>query len=424
MSFKETEAGRIPSDWSIKTLEECTKLIIDYRGKTPKKLGSDWSEDGIKAISAKNIKDGSLVREETIRYVDNELYEKWMKEEVKFDDIIMTSEAPLGECMIWESDEKVVLSQRLYGIRANRDIVCPKYLYNYMNTNIYRHELDSRASGTTVLGIRQSELLKTNIVVPSIEEQVIIGKYMDDINKKIEVNNKTNKRLEEMAGSIFKYWFVDFEFPNEEGKPYKSSGGEMVESELGMIPKGWEVVEMSEVFSFKKGKKPKEILENKENEDYSMYLTIDVLNQNSKLFAKREKIVECDNDDTLMVMDGASSGSIYTGMSGIVGSTLAKLEVKNHGFKTFVFQVLKYREKDIKSHLTGSAIPHADKGYIHSQKVVMPMNIETLKKLTNLLKLNMNKIRTNNLENENLSNLRDTLLPKLMSGEIRVPINK
>ena len=79
------------------SLNDIVLSVIDYRGKTPKKLGSNWSEKGIPALSAKNIKTGSIIRKDTIKYVDKDLYKKWMKEEIKRNDILITSEAPFGE---------------------------------------------------------------------------------------------------------------------------------------------------------------------------------------------------------------------------------------------------------------------------------------------------------------------------------------
>ena len=100
-------------------LKSIIKEIIDYRGKTPKKLGSDWSNCGYRALSAKNIKTGKIVQEETIRYVDDELYKKWMKQEVERGTILITSEAPFGEVLYWDSDEKIVLSQRIFGLKID-----------------------------------------------------------------------------------------------------------------------------------------------------------------------------------------------------------------------------------------------------------------------------------------------------------------
>ena len=111
-------------------LKEVIKEIIDYRGKTPKKLNDDWSESGIRALSAKNIKTGKIVQENTIRYVTEDLYKKWMKQEVERGTILITSEAPFGEIYYWDSDEKIVLSQRLFAIKI-KDTINSKYIYYY-----------------------------------------------------------------------------------------------------------------------------------------------------------------------------------------------------------------------------------------------------------------------------------------------------
>ena len=113
------------------TLSNCLKKIIDYRGKTPKKLGGDWSNSGYRAISANNVKFEGLAKLVDIRYLDEALYLKWMKDEIHRGDILLTSEAPAGQAMVWDSDEKIVLSQRLYGLRV-KDHINNRYLKYYL----------------------------------------------------------------------------------------------------------------------------------------------------------------------------------------------------------------------------------------------------------------------------------------------------
>ena len=227
-----------------------------------------------------------------------------------------------------------------------------------------------------------------------------------------------------MAQAIFKQWFVDFEFPNENGEPYKSSGGEMVESELGTIPKGWEVVQFRDIFRFVKGKKPKTIAEC-EFKDSEKYLTIDVLNRNSVLFCSKEKVIEANSEDVLMVMDGASSGAVYFGQKGVVASTLAKLELISQKVSNqFLFYAIKYFENDIKTHTTGSAIPHTDKEYTYRLMIALPNDISLQTKIDDLLCDISDTFIAREQENAVLKATRDTLLPKLMSGEIRVPLDQ
>lgn len=114
--------------------------------------------------------------------------------------------------------------------------------YSLINENLYNLRI-----GSSQPLITQSTLKKVKVNLPEYSEQKAITKILSDLDEKIETNNKINKKLEEMAQAIFKQWFVDFEFPNEYGKPYKSSSGEMVESELGIIPKGWKVGSIYEV---------------------------------------------------------------------------------------------------------------------------------------------------------------------------------
>lgn len=183
-------------EWETVELNDIVSLVIDYRGKTPKKLGSDWSDEGIRALSAKNIKTGKIIREDTIRFVDDELYHKWMKEEIKRDDILITSEAPFGEVYFWDSDEKIVLSQRLFGVRCDENKVVPKFIYFYMTSELFQWELTSRATGTTVKGLRQPELLKCNLQLPSYNTQLKIANILSYLEEKINVLNKINKNLE------------------------------------------------------------------------------------------------------------------------------------------------------------------------------------------------------------------------------------
>ncbi|PQO33288.1 restriction endonuclease subunit S [Blastopirellula marina] len=185
----------IPEGWTFSTIDECTSLIIDHRGKTPKKLGSDWSQTGIPAVSAKNIKDGRLIRPDTFKFVDEDLYARWMKDELQAGDILMTSEAPLGELYYLATDSRICLSQRLYGIRANPSVCTPAYLYYWLSSEESQFDLDSRATGTTVVGIRQSELRKVRVLIPSLEIQHRFHEILTQILNQIDSLEKQSIAL-------------------------------------------------------------------------------------------------------------------------------------------------------------------------------------------------------------------------------------
>ena len=175
-------------------LGDIISLVIDYRGKTPKKLGSNWSTNGYRALSAKNIKTGQIVQLESIHFADQDLYKRWMKDEICRGDILITSEAPFGEVYLWDSDEKIVLSQRLFALRCKNDFY-PSFIYYYMTTVQFQGELRGRATGTTVTGLRQPELLKCVVRCPDYIEQRNIADILSTIDAKIAENKKINHHL-------------------------------------------------------------------------------------------------------------------------------------------------------------------------------------------------------------------------------------
>ncbi len=180
--------------WKEIPLGDVVELLIDYRGKTPKKLGGDWSTEGYRALSAKNIKTGAIVQEESIRFVDESLYKKWMKDEIRRGDIIVTSEAPFGQIYYWDSDEKIVLSQRLFALRIKSEYDT-RYIYQYMTSDAFFGEMSARATGTTVLGLRQPELMKCVVKCPTLQEQKRIASILCNLEHKIELNNQINNNL-------------------------------------------------------------------------------------------------------------------------------------------------------------------------------------------------------------------------------------
>ena len=176
-------------------LGECVETVIDHRGLTPKKLQGDWSQVGYRAISAKNIKNGMLVNEGSMKRVDSVLYKRWMTEEIERGSIFITSEAPFGEVLYWDSDEKLVLSQRVFGLKVRSSICDARYLYYWMRCPYFQRELMGRSTGTTVTGLRQPELLKCAVAVPDLEVQKKMACALSIIDRKIALNNRLNDYL-------------------------------------------------------------------------------------------------------------------------------------------------------------------------------------------------------------------------------------
>ena len=146
--FQETEQA----------LESVLELLIDHRGKTPKKLGSDFVDSGVRVVSAIHIKNREVRFEERHRFVTEEIFEKWMPERTRAGDVLLTSEAPLGSVALVPDDAPLVLSQRLFCLRGSSDQLRNDYLRLFLESPDGQDRLTRRSSGTTVTGIRQSEL--------------------------------------------------------------------------------------------------------------------------------------------------------------------------------------------------------------------------------------------------------------------------
>ncbi|MBN3869521.1 restriction endonuclease subunit S [Nostoc sp. JL33] len=182
------QENNFPETWQMLPLEQCMAEIIDYRGKTPKKTTS-----GIPLITAKIVKNGRISEPE--EYIAIEDYDSWMRRGFpKCGDVVMTTEAPLGEIAQLDG-RKVALAQRLITLRGKPGVIDNTYLRFLMLSSFVQEQLHARATGTTVLGIRQSELRKVNLVVPPFNEQIEISRTLDSLNSKINANDEQSITL-------------------------------------------------------------------------------------------------------------------------------------------------------------------------------------------------------------------------------------
>ena len=188
------------------TIDQATSLIIDHRGKTPKKLGADWTISGHRVISAQNIK-GSRIDENDHHYVDSRTYAKWMKVPLAAGDTLLTSEAPLGEVAYLQYDVDWVLGQRLYALRTEPSLAVGRFLFYALQSPLVRNDLESRATGTTVFGISQVELRKVQIPCPPIVEQRRIAGVLGALDDKIESNLRTISLSESLILAHFSQLF-------------------------------------------------------------------------------------------------------------------------------------------------------------------------------------------------------------------------
>lgn len=179
-------------------LGDALDVLIDHRGKTPKKLGGDWTSSGHRVVSALNVK-GSRIDDNHHHYISPAMYASWMKVALKKGDVLLTSEAPTGEVAYVDRDRDWALGQRVFGLRAKAGLLDGRYLFYVLRAGDARHQLMSRATGTTVSGIRQSELVKVELDLPPIGEQRAIAATLGALDDKIESNRRAGALETELA---------------------------------------------------------------------------------------------------------------------------------------------------------------------------------------------------------------------------------
>lgn len=336
---------------------------------------------------------------------------------------------------ILEEDEVGFGSTEYIVLRKKEGYTDENYIFYLAISDLFRQIAIKSMTGTSGRQRVQTEVLKNSeIVIPEVNIQKKIASILSLLDEKIELNRKINQNLEEIAQTLFKRWFIDFEFPNEEGKPYKSSGGKMIESELGEIPEGWRVGKLGELIKIQNGYafKSKDFL-NKGDigiikiKNISNKI-IDILNTDfisNDICKEVEDKYLVNNGDILIAMTGAEIGKI-----GIVPQNNKQLylnqrvgkivEIMNGGkeYSYFHLNQKKYQELIfLKS--SGSAQPNISASEIENIEIIFP-TLNLLNKFKDLTTENFFKIIYNLGEIEYLLKIRDYLLPRLMSGEISV----
>lgn len=383
--------------WREYTVADVISAVIDYRGKTPKKLGGEWSDSGYRALSAKNIKMGKIVQLDSIRYVSEEMYRCWMKEEVQKEDILITSEAPFGQIYYWDSDEKIVLSQRLFAVRIN-ELFYPKYIYFYMTSSFFQAELDGRATGTTVVGLRQPELLKCKIFAPEYQEQKRIADILWCLERKVNNNEAINDNLLQQAESIFTHYY--------DASTEQASFTALISVLGGGTPK-------TGISDFWNGPipffTPKDV-----GTPYTFqtekYITESGLAHcNSRLYPKNTSFVTARGTVGKVSLAGkpmAMNQSCYA----LASDSINPLMVYFYALKAVASL----------KHKASGAVFDAIVTRDFDTEIVNVLNAEDSEVVLLTISPMMEAIHSNAEENIRLSNLRDALLPRLMSGEIDV----
>jgi type I restriction enzyme S subunit len=417
--------------------------IIDYRGKTPEK-----STSGIPLVTAKVIKGGRI--ETPNEFIAPEAYDEWMRRGIpEAGDVVITTEAPLGE-IAQLPKAKVALAQRVITLRGKRDAVDNTYLKYLLLSKPFQEDLQARATGTTVVGIKQSVLRKIGLTFPGLSQQKAVAHILGTLDDKIELNRKANETLEAMARALFKSWFVDFDpvRAKSEGRPTGLPDviGDLFpdsfeESELGEVPRGWRVSPLGELLDVDKGVSYKgDFLSDAEG---LPMVNLGCFAGGGAFRHEKMKFYTGDYRERHMAKaeDLLIANTDMTQNRIILGAPVIIPPWRGHEkflFSHHVFAVRFKREKNVLAsfiyftllrptfrqvaagHATGTTVLALPRDGITDYQAVLPPN-SILICFTRQVDALWGKCQMAAEENTLLARMRDTLLPKLVSGELRIP---
>lgn len=343
----------------------------------------------------------------------------------------------VGKCsLITKCNNKIVFESNIFRIRPNCNKTSSLFLYYFFKSKIGRDYLKGISSQTAATSIRSSEMVDLILKIPELITQTAIAEILSSLDEKIEVNNKINKELENLAQTLFKQWFIDFEFPNENGEPYKSSGGQLVDTELGEIPKGWELNKIGKLYevsdfvangSFASLKENVTILEEPSfaiflrNTDSKSNFTNQMryVDEKTYKFLNKSKIT----GNEICISNVADVGTVFRPPVHLnkpmtLGNNLVLFRSDSPNYFYYYFKYF-YGQDQIQSITSGSAQLKFNKTDFRNLTVMeVPKNV--ISKFESLAN-DLNNLQFEILgENVKLTNLRDTLLPKILSGELEL----
>ena len=284
----------------------------------------------------------------------------------------------------------------------------------YLSALLSTMHLERLSGQSAQPGLAVGTLSVQEINLPSLEAQRSIASILSSLDRKIELNNKINADLEEMAQAIFKNWFVDFE-------PFK--GGKFVDSELGMIPEGWKVGSPYKYVKVVYGAPYKSAKFNDNGEGLPLIRIRDLKDCNPQFYTPEilPQTEYVNMGDIVAGMDAEFVPHIWKGNTGLLNQRVCKLMPQQTSISNlFVLYLMKPELEFVQSYKTGTTVSHLGKADIDKFVVVLPP-LKVVEECSKILDSILQRIKNISAESRNLSTLRDTLLPRLMSGELEVP---
>ena len=398
-------------EWKEVTLGEVSSKIGDGLHGTPK-----YDDEGSYFfINGNNLNCGKIIIKDDTKRVGIEEFVKNQKE-LNEQTILVSINGTIGNVAKY-NNEPCILGKSACYINVIKE-VDKEFIYYILTSANFKRNITNEATGTTIKNVSLKQMREYKFNIPcNLADQRRIASILSSLDRKIELNNKINADLEEMAQAIFKNWFVDFE-------PFKD--GKFVDSELGMIPEGWKVISLSEIMKYNGGSQPpaSEFIDTYQ-EGYIRFIQIRDYDNDSHItyipISKRNKL--CDELDIMIARYGAALGRICWGLKGAYNVALAKVIPIKSYYREYLRCYLNtsYFYQSINNKGARCAQSGFNQSDINSYMIAFPIDETVVMNFNDLCSSIMDKRLSLKYENSRLSSLRDTLLPRLMSGELEVP---
>jgi type I restriction enzyme S subunit len=388
--------------------------------------GGDFVSTGIPFIMASDI-NNSLIDFKNCKFISKKQAETLRKGFAKFGDVLLTHKATIGRTAIVPNinTKYILLTPQVtyYRVKDNSRLI-NLYLKYYFDSKSFQSVLSAfSGAGSTRAYIGITEQLNLPIILPDLTTQQKIASVLSSLDSKIELNNLINAELEAMAKTLYDYWFVQFDFPNAKGKPYKTSGGKMVWNKKmkRRIPEGWAAGELSDIANITMGQSPP-------GESYNEDGKGTIFFQGCTDFSNRFPIIrQFTTQPTRFAKEGDILLSVRAPVGTLniakeyccIGRGLAALNSKDNCIAYLFGVMINLKQIFDRRNVDGTTFGSITKDDLYSLKVVKP-DKEILKQYHKTINPAFEKQNKIELENQKLSELRDWLLPMLMNGQVKV----
>ncbi|WP_082162732.1 restriction endonuclease subunit S [Neisseria bacilliformis] len=343
-------------------------------------------------------------------FISKDIFEKYREtySYPKIGDILISAAGTLGKTVIFDGKPSYFQDSNIVWVDNDEKTVINSFLYYFYQTSPW-----IKTTGSTINRLYNNDIKNLEISFPNLIKQQSIASVLSALDKKIALDKQINARLEEMAKTLYDYWFVQFDFPDANGKPYKSSGGEMVFDETlkRKIPKGWEVKNLGDWAEIRKGTLITEKTANTNGDIKVISAGVD--------FSYYHDVANRPRNTITISASGANAGFVNFWREPIFACDCTTITNRVIGSTLYILNFLKIVQDFIYQQARGSAQPHVYPKDIEGLKIIVPPDL-LLKRFSEFVENWNLKIANNEKQNHHLTQLRDFLLPMLMNGQVSV----